>query len=68
MVKNFMGYPEKIERNEKIFELVEWGVPYAMVAATFRISISRVVQIYNHQFRKKFSSLNLKNKEEKNHG
>lgn len=63
-----MGYPEKIERNEKIFELINYGVGYNVVAATFDISVSCVAQIYNRTFRKKFSSLNLNNKEEKNHG
>ncbi len=68
MVKKFMGFPEKIERNEKIFELISHGAQYTDVAARFNISVSCVVQIYNRTFRKKFSSLNLNNKEEKNHG
>ena len=63
-----MAYPEKTERNEKIFDLIEHGISYPVVAATFGISTSRAFQIYNRKFVKKFSSLNLKNKEEKNHG
>lgn len=63
-----MGYPEKTERNEKIFGMIEHGVPYKVVAFNYGISISCVAQIYNRTFRKKFSYLNLKNKEEKNHG
>lgn len=68
MVKKIMAYPEKTERNEKIVDMIEHGIPYKVVAFTFDISISCVAQIYNRKFRKKFSYLNLKNKEEKNHG
>ena len=68
MVKKFMAYQEKIERNEKIFHLIECGHTFQEIADLYKISRVRVLQIYNSQFRKKFSYLNLKNKEEKNHG
>jgi len=67
-VKILMAYPEKIERNEKIFQLIDNGHTYMEVSTLYGISRVRVLQIYNSQFRKKFSYLNLKNKEEKNHG
>ena len=67
-VKILMAFQEKIERNEKIFQLIDAGYTYMEVARLYRISHVRVLQIYNSQFRKKFSYLNLKNKEEKNHG
>lgn len=60
-----MPYPEKNERNEEIFQLIENGATLAQVAEKFEISISRVWQVYNFVGRKKFSSLNLKYKEEK---
>lgn len=68
MVKKFMGFPEKIERNEKIFELLNHGARYKDVAARFDISITCVAQIYNRTYRKKVQLSELKNKEEKNHG
>lgn len=68
MAKKFMVNLEKIERNEKIFQLIDSGHTYMEVATLYGISHVRVLQIYNSQFRKKFSYLNLKNKEEKNHG
>lgn len=55
-----MPYPEKTERNEKIFHLIECGHTFTEVAQIFNIHPTRVLQIYNSQFRKKFSSLNRK--------
>lgn len=63
-----MPYPEKTERNEKIFHLIECGHTFAEVASIFNLNPTRILQIYNAQFRKKFSHLNLKNKEEKSNG
>ena len=63
-----MPYPEKTERNEKIFHLIECGHTFAEVAKIFHLSPVRIVQIYNAQFRKKFSYLNLNYKEEKING
>lgn len=63
-----MPYPEKTERNQKIFHLIECGHPFSEVAKIFHLSPVRIVQIYNTQFRKKFSSLNLNYKEEKING
>ena len=60
-----MAYPGKTSRNEEIFQLMENGMTLAQVAEKFGISISRVWQVYNFVGRKKFSSLNLKYKEEK---
>lgn len=62
-----MPYPEKIARNEQIFHLIEHGHTFSEVAALFDINPTRVLQIYNAVFRKKFSHLN-KNKEEKFNG
>lgn len=50
-----MPYPEKIERNEKIFLMIEAGFSYRKVADEFEISTSRVVQIYNSKVRRKIS-------------
>ena len=63
-----MPYPEKTERNEKIFHLIECGHTFAEVARIFKLHPTRVLQIYNAQFRKKFSYLNSNYKEEKFHG
>ena len=63
-----MPYPEKTERNQKIFHLIECGHTFSEVASIFHLSPVRIVQIYNTQFRKKFSYLNLNNKEEKFNG
>ena len=63
-----MPYPEKKERNEQIFHLIECGHAFSEVSSLYRISPQRVLQIYNSQFRKKFSYLNLNNKEEKFNG
>ena len=60
-----MAYPGKTSRNEEIFQLMENGMTLAQVAEKFGISISRGWQVYNFVGRKKFSSLNLKYKEEK---
>lgn len=56
-----MPYPEKTARNEKIFHLIEHGHTFAEVAAIFDINPTRVLQIYNAVFRKKFSHLNREN-------
>lgn len=56
-----MPYPEKTARNEQIFYLIEHGHTFVEVAAIFDIKPSRVLQIYNAVFRKKFSHLNTKN-------
>ena len=60
-----MAYPGKTDRNEEIFQMMENGATLAQVSEKFDISISRVWQVYNFVGRKKFSSLNLKYKEEK---
>ena len=60
-----MGYPEKTLRNEEIFRLMEAGETVYSLAEKFNLSVSRIWQIYNFVGRKKFSSLNLKYKEEK---
>lgn len=60
-----MGYPEKTLRNEEIFRLMEAGETVFSLAEKFNLSVSRIWQIYNFVGRKKFSSLNLKYKEEK---
>lgn len=49
-----MPYPEKIERNEMIFHLIDSGHAFAEVAQIFSIHPTRVLQIYNAMFRKKF--------------
>lgn len=63
-----MGYPEKTLRNEEIFRLMEAGETVYSLAEKFNLSVSRIWQIYNFVGRKKFSSLNLKYKEEKING
>lgn len=66
-----MPYPEKTERNEKIFHLIECGHTFTEVGKIFHLHPTRVLQIYNAMFRKKFgqfSRLNLNNKEEKFNG
>lgn len=63
-----MPYPEKKERNEQIFHLIECGHTFSEVGDLFRIHPTRVLQIYNAMFRKKFSYLNLNYKEEKING
>lgn len=63
-----MPYPEKKERNEQIFHLIECGHTFAEVGGLYHIHPTRVLQIYNAMFRKKFSYLNLNNKEEKFNG
>lgn len=63
-----MSYPEKTARNEEIFRLMESGETMFQVAEKFNLSASRIWQIYNFVGRKKFSSLNLKYKEEKING
>ena len=50
-----MPYPEKIERNEMIFHLIDSGHTFAEVAQIFSIHPTRVLQIYNAMFRKKFA-------------
>lgn len=49
-----MPYPEKTERNEMIFHLIESGHAFVEVAQIFSIHPTRVLQIYNAMFRKKF--------------
>lgn len=49
-----MPYPEKIQRNEMIFHLIDSGHTFAEVAQIFSINPTRVLQIYNARFRKKF--------------
>lgn len=63
-----MPCPEKKERNEQIFHLIECGHTFAEVSLLYRITPQRTLQIYNTMFRKKFSYLNLNNKEEKING
>ncbi len=63
-----MPYPEKTARNEQIFHLIEHGHTFAEVASIFDIAPTRVLQIYNAVFRKKFSYLNRKNQGGKNNG
>ena len=63
-----MPYPEKKERNEQIFHLIECGHTFSEVGEIFHIHPTRGLQIYNAMFRKKFSCLNLNNKEEKING
>lgn len=63
-----MPFQEKTERNHQIFHLIECGHTFSEVAHIFELSPVRVLQIYNSQFRKKFSHLNLNYKEEKFHG
>ena len=63
-----MAYPEKTARNEEIFRLMESGATIFQAAEKFNLSPSRIWQIYNFVGRKKFSSLNLKYKEEKING
>lgn len=60
-----MPYPEKKDRNEQIFHLIECGHSFSELSSLYRISPQRVMQIYNNMFRKKFSHLNLNYKEEK---
>lgn len=48
-----MPCSEKIERNEKIFLMIESGNTYRKVAGEFGISPSRVLQIYNSMIRRK---------------
>lgn len=47
-----MPYPEKIERNEMVFHLIDSGHTFAEVAQIFSINPTRVLQIYNAMFRK----------------
>lgn len=66
-----MSYPEKKERNEQIFHLIECGHSFTELSQIYHIAPQRVLQIYNAMFRKKFgqfSRLNLNNKEEKFNG
>ena len=63
-----MPYPEKTVRNEQVFNMIEYGYTYAEVARVFDINTTRVLQIYNAVFRKKFSHLNRKNQGGKNNG
>lgn len=51
-----MPYPEKIERNEMIFHLIDSGHTFVEVAQLFSIHPTRVLQIYNAMFRKKFAA------------
>lgn len=60
-----MPYPEKKERNEMVFHLISCGHTFTEVGELYHIHPTRVLQIYNAMFRKKFSHLNSKNKEEK---
>ena len=55
-----MAYPEKTARNEQVFNMIEYRYTYSEVAHVFDINTTRVLQIYNAVFRKKFSHLNLK--------
>lgn len=50
-----MPYPEKIERNEMVFHLIDSRHTFAEVAQIFSINPTRVLQIYNAMFRKKFA-------------
>ena len=63
-----MSCPEKKERNEQVFHLIECGHSFSELSSLYHISPQRVLQIYNAMFRKKFSHLNLNNKEEKING
>lgn len=63
-----MPYPEKTARNEQIFHLIEHGHTFAEVASLFDINPTRVLQIYNAVFRKKFSHLNKEKQGGKNNG
>lgn len=63
-----MPYPEKTVRNDQVFNMIEYGYTYLEVSQVFDISTTRVLQIYNAVFRKKFSHLNKKIKEEKING
>lgn len=58
-----MPYPEKTERNEQIYHLIECGHAFVEVAQLYSIHPTRVLQIYNAMFRKKhekFSPLDCK--------
>lgn len=63
-----MPYPEKKERNEMVFHLISCGHTFTEVGELYHIHPTRVLQIYNAMFRKKFSYLNSNNKEEKING
>jgi hypothetical protein len=63
-----MPYPEKKERNEMVFHLISCGHTFAEVGELYHIHPTRVLQIYNAMFRKKFSSLDLIYKEAKTNG
>jgi len=63
-----MPYPEKKERNEQVFHLIECGHTFSEVGEMFHIHPTRVLQIYNAMFRKKYSWLYLNNKEENTNG
>lgn len=63
-----MPYPEKTARNEQVFNMIEYGYTYSEVAHVFDINTTRVLQIYNAVFRKKFSHLNRKNQGGKTNG
>ena len=51
-----MPFPEKIQRNEEIYGLIERGEKFSFVAEKFRISTNRVTQIYYRLYWQKNSS------------
>lgn len=63
-----MPCPEKIERNDEIMRLLFAGEKQEYVAKKFHITTTRVQQIRNRYYIRKFSHLDLNNKEEKING
>ena len=60
-----MPYLENTARNEKIFIEKNSGATYKELAVKYNVSVTRIVHIYEHQFRKKLSLVSsTKNKEE----
>lgn len=63
-----MPCPEKIDRNDEIIRLLKEGEKQEYVAKKFHITTTRVQQIRNRYYMRKFSHLDLNNKEEKING